>query len=356
MVEIKIALLDRRFGSESGNIPNSWIIKKTNSNVSECARGENTFALIDAFGETMTGSIEMETEYNDLTEYDAIYMRVRNPVEELNAIKKIRETCPKTVMIAYTDEWVNFNTIEKMQKYKFKELSETVDAVVCGFGLNYSQEIFDKLEIKNYYHSPYAGDVGYWKQWYRPYSRKSNYIVGMWHLRSIFGQGRGDVQHETTFKVMNHLQKRFDVDCKFFLNFDGWKYEGIIREKMKELGINCELIKHIPNDADFNEVLSKARLFIEEYPSPSYSRATVVSACVGTPQISTYLNDPSRVCFPNLTVNYGETEKMYGLGRKLLENEQFNKKQVKIAQTNVEYYNYPQYKNRIIQLVNKLRK
>jgi len=353
MADLKVALIDRRNGVHGGNTPNNWNIRKWANTTGNLQGGENTYALIAAFGEVMMGMCEAGTDFQPLTEYDIIYMRMRNPNEELPHIKRMRETCPKPKIIIYTDEWVNFKTEDLAKKQKWKEVADTVDAITCGFGKKYTEEIFKGLDINNFYHLPYAGDVRFWKTKYKPYSKKGNYITGMWHLRSFFGQGTGDLKHTDTFNVLQHLCKTHGVGAKFFLNFDGRKHVNHIREYLNKISFKCELITHVSN-AEFDEIMSKSLLFYEEYPTPAYSRATVVSACVGTPSISNYLNDPSRVCFPELTVNNKDINAVKRIGDKLLSDAGYWKEQAKYGREAVEYYNYPAYRDRIIQLVDTL--
>ena len=352
MAEMKVALLDRRYGTHGGHSPNNWVIRNASPDLGDIGRGENTYSIIDAFGSVMSGSVENGSNFNDLTEYDAIIMRVRYPIGETPHIRRLREACPKPKLIAYTDEWVNYKT-EDLHKHGFKELSENVDAIVCGFGKEYQQEIFEGMGITNYHHLAYGGDVSFWKKFYRPFSKKSNYIVGMWHLRSIIGQGAGDLRHTDTFDALQHICKENGVKAKFFLNYDGAKHINFIRDYLNRISFDCELIKHVSN-TEFNEIMSKAKLFYEEYPTPAYSRATVVSACVGTPSISNYLNDPSRICFPDLTVENKDIDGVKRLGDKLLSDKIFWKDQAKQGRNNVEYYNYHALKDRIIQLVNTI--
>ena len=120
------------------------------------------------------------------------------------------------------------------------------------------------------------------------------------------------------------------------------------------MNLNCEFLTHSHNE-EFMDIMSRSKLFIEEYPSPAFSRATPVSAAVGTPSISTYYNEPSTKCFPDLTIDYEEWNTSIDIGSKLLGDKTFWKQQAKYGYDTCNYYWYPAHRDRIIQLVNTLR-
>ena len=174
-------------------------------------------------------------------------------------------------------------------------------------------------------------------------------------MRASKEQGRGDKVHSDTIKLMSRLQREFGVKCYFFLNFDGWKMEEAILRYAKRYDLDIKLLKHMNNE-EFNDKMASPLLFFEEYPCPAFSRATVVSAAVGTPQISTDMNEPSTMCFPDLTVPHGDMKKVYQLAKRLITDKDFWQEQSDAGVKNCEYYYYPALKERILNLYNKLRK
>jgi len=352
---MKTALLDRRFGTHggSGKTADSWSTRHGIDwdNRSYTGQG-NTFAFIDAFGEVMTGPIEAGTDYSVLKDYDLVYLRIRGG-NELEPITNLRETCPNTILIGYTDEYTGFYGLTPNSW--ISNISKQLDAMTCGFGQKYEKYVFDLMGVDNYHSCPYASDVQHWKQWGpKPREEKNFEIAGMWHIRSYMAQGRGDRLHTRTMKVFKEIQNKHGIKCSFFLNFDGWKLEEQIRAYCNSIGLEVDLIKHIPN-SEFNEKLSSSLLFFEEYPSPAHSRATVVSAAVGTPQLSTELNEPSTHCFPDLTVEYGDWNKIIRLSDKLITDEDFWTEQRDMGLEKCEYYWYPAFKERIMKLYTELK-
>lgn len=346
---MKAVLLDRRLGSHGGHDPQRWLIRQSAEIKHKGGKGhENTFAFIDAFGEVMTGSLETVTDYTPIKDYDLIYVRMRQ-YTGLNGLKKLRNTCKNSIIVLYIDEWVNFinftpNTwISKASKY--------VDAVTSGFGAEYEKEAFRNMGVKNYYHLPYAGPTNYWKTWFRPREEKEFAVVGMWHIRSCMQQGRGDRIHSQTLRTLRYLQNKHGIECWFFLNFDGWKAEEEIKKYIGNSDI--KLLRHMPNFA-FNEKMASALLFIEEYPCPCFSRGTVVSAAVGTPQVGNDMNEPSTRCFPDLTVKFGNWEEWTNLADRLITDEKFWTEQRDQGFKNVDYYNSHGFKERMLELYKKL--
>jgi len=352
---MKTALLDRRFGShDPRKTADTWILRHGVDwdNPNQTGQG-NTFALIDTFGEVMTGPLEISANYDIIKGYDLIYCRVRGAAA-VEALRKLRMTCRDSIIILYSDEWVGFSNFTP--NTWLTRASKYVDAVTCGFGPKYEAEAFRQMGINNYWHCPYGSAVNHWRKYGpQPREERENVVAGMWHIRSFMQQGRGDRQHSVTLRVLRALQERHGVDCWFFLNFDGWKLEKAIRNYADGIGLKVELLKHMPNN-EFNKRMASAILFFEEYPCPAYSRATVVSAAVGTPQISTDMNEPSLGCFPDLTVDYGDWGRVLHLADKLITDEAFWKEQRDKGLTNVDYYWYPALRTRIMNLYNHLRK
>jgi len=347
---MRIALLDRRFGTYGGHNKNNWNVLYGVSGMD--ARGrENTFSIIDAFGEVMTGPLELGTDYKIVRSYDLIFLRIRAK-RELDVVRSIRKICKNSILIGYCDEWVGFKTLTPSSW--LTKISRTLDAITCGFGKRYEEMAFQLMGIKNYYHLPYAGPIEYWQKWFKPKEKRENAIAGMWHIRSFLQQGRGNPAHTITLKTLYELQKRHGVDCWFFLNFDGKKLETKIRKTAKKIGLKVELLNHMSNK-DFNERMSRAMVFMEEYQCPNYSRATVVSAAVGTPQVGTDMNEPSKICFPDLTVKHGEWNRWLNLGSELLTNDGFWKVQSLSGVKNVSEFSYGAFKKRVETLYNELR-
>jgi len=368
---MKVALLDRRFAHSRQDLPEKFSVKpRIKWNEPTQNGNENTFAVIDTFDDVLTGPLRQGTDYTILQDYDLIYLRIRElrsrevlklhekgqfvEMVEIEPIMDLRKTCPNSIIVGYTDEYVGVSRIDHSMLDGLKKMAQYLDAIVCGFGRDYQADLFSQLGIENYYHLPYAGDVYHWKKYYKPPEEKEYRVSGMWHIRSYSGQGRGDRNHTTTFSIMKKLQDNHGIKCRFYLNFDGWKLEDALRGHISRLGLNCELMQHMGSDEFYNSMASDL-IFIEEYPAPAYSRATVVSAAVGTPSISNYLNDPSRVCFPELTVEWDEKNKMVRLAEKLINDKLFYKQQAEAGFNNSEYYYYPAHKERVLELYDILR-
>lgn len=149
------------------------------------------------------------------------------------------------------------------------------------------------------------------------------------------------------------MQDEFGVQCKFFTNFDGRNFISVLKDEIDNQGVDCELIPHV-DSSEFRETMSESKVFFEEYLCPSFSRATVVSAAVGTPSISTDMNEPSTGCFPDLTFQYPNKLQALKLGRKLLDDNDFWKQQSKTGYDNSEYYYYPAFKERLMNLYEEL--
>jgi len=352
---MKTALLDRRFGTHggSGKTANNWLVRRGKlwDNPTHIGQG-NTFSFIDTFGDVMTGPIEYGTDYSILKDYDLVYLRIRDG-SELGPITNLRRTCPEPILIGYCDEWINNYGLTPMSW--IAHVAIQLDAITCGFGYPYEKRAFDSMGINNYYHIPYSSDVMHWKKWGpKPLEDKDFLTAGMWHMRSFLAQGRGDRIHGLTMRTMKKLQDKHGIECCFFLNFDGWKLEDSIRSYCNHIGLEIDLLKHMHN-YEFNEKLSSCLLFFEEYPCPAHSRATVVSAAVGTPQISTDMNEPSTHCFPDLTVRFGEWGEVEQLANRLITDEEFWTEQRDAGLKNCEYYWYPAFKERIMSLYTELK-
>lgn len=352
---MKVALLDRRFGTSEGVNPdrrNNWSIRHGMPEwYSNYSGNGNTFSFMDAFGEIMTGPSESGTDYTPLIDYDLVYIRARGPAE-ISSTADLNETCPKPVKIVYTDEWINQRSFDTSSW--ITEISKNVDAVTCGFGEPYEKEAFAQLGIDNYYHCPYGGDIHSWSKWYKPMEEREHAVAGMWHMRSFKEQGRGTKIHRRTLDTLRTLQHKFGVKCYFFLNFDGWKLETEIQQYTNAIGLEVELLKHMPNN-EYNEKMASVRLFLEEYPCPAYSRATVVSAAVGTPQVGNDMNEPATGCFPDLTPKYGDWNTWNQLAGRLISDDEFWLEQSEAGRENAWYYYYPAVKERLLALYNKLK-
>jgi len=351
---VKVALLDRRFGKHGGHKPEDYWRERQGvewRNPDQCGQG-NTFAFIDAFGEVMTGPLEVGVDYSLLKDYDLLYLRMRDGNCGL-ATKRLRETCSKPVIIGYTDELVN-SGINDLHPHKgwIYEVSKHIDVMISSFPEKYERPKHEKLGITNWEYCPYGSDVFHWKQWYN--EDKANVVAGMWHMRSFMRGGMGDRIHSQTFSIMRKLQKYYDVECVFFLNFDGWKLEPQIREHVDSIGLDVKLVRHVQNNV-FNEMLSKCKVFMEEYQCPNYSRATVVSAGVGTPQVGTDMNTPSNVLFPFTTTEHGNWEEFLSKAEQLLGDEKFYRTvQTKALNMTNQFY-YPMLKKRILELYERYR-
>ena len=157
---MKVALLDRRFGTSEGVNPdrrNNWSIRHGMPewfNIGYSGNG-NTFSFMDAFQEIMTGPSESGTDYTPLKDYDLVYIRARG-ADEIESTRVLRETCPDPIIIVYTDEWVNFKWFRPDSW--ITAISKNVDAVTCGFGEPYEKQAFGLMGVNNYHHCPYGGD------------------------------------------------------------------------------------------------------------------------------------------------------------------------------------------------------
>jgi hypothetical protein len=306
---------------------------------------------MNTFDEVMTGPLDKHADYNILKDYDLVYLRIRGN-DEPNYIKNLRVTCPDSILIGYTDEWVNFRNFP-LNTWIY-HASLYLDAITCGFGEPHERKAFQMMGIKNYYHLPYAGPIKKWAKWYKPLEEKEFAIAGMWHMRSIKEQGRGDRVHSMTLKIFKEIQNRTGCNCYFFLNFDGHKTLNAIRSYAINLGLKCKFLKHMSN-SDFNEKMASVRVFFEEYQCPAYSRATVVSAAVGTPQVGNDMNEPSQGCFPDLTSKFGDWSKNRDDIYRLMTDDKFWIQQSVEGQNNCEYYYYPAYQKRLLDLYNHLK-
>lgn len=352
---MKVALLDRRFGThDERNTIENWKIKKGIEWYTNQSGQGNTYAFIDAFGKVTTGPLEVGADYSRLKDFDLLYLRIRSsPCAK--ATKQLRETCSKPVIIGYSDELVGAN-INNMSGYEWlREASEHVDVMTSSFPEKYDRPKHEGLGIKNWMFCPYGSDVYHWNEWAKPLSEKKNIVSGMWHIRSFMRGGYGDRLHSRTFLVMKSLQEKFGVECRFFLNFDGWKQESKIREYTNSLRLNVELVKHVPN-SQFNSMLAESKIFMEEYQCPNYSRATVVSASVGTPQIGTDMNTPSNKLFPEVTTTHGDWDIFLQFAERLLVDKQFYLDVQRKGLERTEYFYYPALRERILKLYNKYKR
>jgi len=348
---VKVALLDRRFGTHGGHDRTYWLVRKGVEWYNKDQTGSgNTFAFIDTFGDVMTGPLESGTDYRILQDYDLAFLRARG-YDCMLATKQLRETCPNLVIICYTDELVNesINDIRPRRGWIY-EISQYVDRVVCSFPAKYDKPKFDKLGATNYEYCPYAGDVHHWKQWYT--ETKQNIVAGMFHLRSFMRGGCGTYEHQTTFGILRRLQKKYGVKIRFFLNFDGHKAVPRIRQFVGDL--NVELVQHVHSPA-FNTMLAETKVFIEEYQAPNYARSTVVSACVGTPQVGTDMNTPSNVLFPETTVPHGDWDGFVERCERLLTDDEFYKDVQAKALKRSSYFYYPRFRGRVLRMYNMIR-
>jgi len=245
-----------------------------------------------------------------------------------------------------------------------REASEYMDVLTSSFPEKYERPKHEALGIKNWEYCPYGSDVYTWRKWYKPLEEKDNVVSGLWHIRSYMRGGVGDRIHSRTLQIMKLLQDKYKVKCIFFLNFDGHKSLPSIKSYVNALGLDVELVKHVhPNI--FNEMLSKHKVFFEEYQCPNYSRATAVSASVGTPQVGSDMNTPSNVCFPYTTSIHGDwddyTSKIEQLltdevfYRKLLTDEVFYRTIQKNALNMSSYLYYPALKERLLKLYRKYK-
>jgi len=350
---MKTALLDRRFGThDSRNTIDNWKVKKGAEWYSEQTGQGNTYAFIDAFGEVMVGPLEKGANYSILKDYDLIYARLRaSPCAE--AIKQLREECPDPVIIGYSDELVNAN-INYLGGYTWLcEASKHMDVLTSSFPEKYERPKHEKLGIKNWMFCPYGSSVNSWKRYYN--EDKKNMVAGMWHIRSFMRGGCGDKIHSRTFQIMKNLQDEYGVECIFFLNFDGWKLIPQITPYVEGIGLEVELVKHLPN-SEFNARLAECKVFMEEYQCPNYSRATVVSASVGTPQVGTDMNTPSNVLFPDTTSIHNDWETYQKMAERLLTDKQFYKRVQTQSLNNSEYFYYNKLKERILKLYRKYKR
>jgi hypothetical protein len=347
MADLKVALLDRRFGTHGGKPKNTWKLA-----VNQTGEG-NTFAYLGAFSRVMTGSIERGTDYSILKDYDLVVLRVRDPKNELVPIQDLRNNT-SAVILAYCDEWVNYDN-EQMIIQKFPELSETVNAVICGFGKHYQEDAFKDIGVTNFHSLPYASDIDVWRKYFTPLERrKGNYITGMYHIRSHIGRGKGDKIHTKTLDALAWAQREYSVECKMFLNYDGHCVLNDMEQYASRIGLRCEFLPHMHND-EFYKIMSQSMLFIEEYPTPAHSRATVVAACTGTPQISTYYNEPSRLCYPDSTIHYDDwNEYKYHVDR-LLTDDDYWTYISDMAFVLSHHYSYWALKDRVIELYDRLK-
>lgn len=144
------------------------------------------------------------------------------------------------------------------------------------------------------------------------------------------------------------------MECYFFLNFDGHKSKEAIQDYADTLELDVKLLEHMSNTA-FHETMADMLFFVEEYQCPSFSRATVVSAAVGTPQLGTDMNEPAIGCFPDLTIKHGDWGRWYELASKLIDDPKFWAEQRDIGVRNCSYYWYPAFKERLMTLYSKLR-
>jgi len=355
--KIKVALLDRRIGEHGGQKKPYWKVlfgKDWKNN--QMFGQENTFAFIDAFAEgnkkgVLCGALEVGEDYNKLKDYDLIYLRIRKPVCG-EATIQLREQCPKPVIIGYTDELVNTKINAHLWK-SFKWLEATsryCDVLTSSFPEKYERPKYEALGVKNWRFCPYAGDVKWWNNYYKPLEEKEHEVSGMYHIRSHLEGGYGDQAHTQTFKAMKNLQDKYDVKCRFFLNFDGWKLIPKMEKVANQLGLEVNLTKHTGSHLAFNQLMAKTKVFMEEYQSPAYSRATLVSAAVGTPQVGTDFNTPSNVCFPDTTATHGDWSSWVGSAERLLTDDRFYKDVQQKGINRMEYFYYNQFRERLMKL------
>ena len=351
----KVALLERRFGShDPRHSKTNWQIRYGVKWYDKDLIGQgNTFAFIDAFGEVMTGPLEPDMDYSPVKDYDLIYVRIRAPPCVVG-VKQLREQCPDPVIIVYTDELANENIKNLCHGGWLYDASKCVDAITCGFPEKYDRPKFEKMGITNYVFCPYASSVYHWLNWWKDYEDKKNVVSGMWHIRSFMAGGCGDRIHSRTLKIMKYLQTNYDVECRFFLNFDGWKLETQIKKFAESNGLEVELVRHVDNNV-FNNMMAESKIFIEEYQCPNYSRATVVSASVGTPQVGTDMNTPSNVLFPETTVPHGDWDGFVERCERLLTDDEFyNDVQAKALKRS-SYFYYPRFRGRVLRMYNMIR-
>jgi len=346
------ALLDRRFGThDERNILDNWKVKKGVEWYSDQSGSGNTYAFIDAFGEVMTGPLEAGADFSVLKDYDLLYLRLRAE-GCAEATKQLREQCPDPVIIGYSDELVNAN-INYMGGYKWLcEASKYIDVLSSSFPEKYERPKHEALGITNWEFCPYGSDVYHWRKWYR--EKKENIVSGMWHIRGYMRGGVGDRIHSRTFQIMKYLQNKYGVECRFFLNFDGHKSLPLIKSYTDSIDLDVELVKHVPNSR-FNEMLAESKVFMEEYQCPNYSRATVVSASVGTPQVGTDMNTPSNILFQYTTSIHGDWNDYISKAEQLLTDEVFYRTIQKKALNMSSYFYYPALKERILKLYRKYK-
>lgn len=356
-MDLKVCLLDRRFGKHggSGKTKPYWVKKHGKDWKNKQHFGqENTFAFVDAFDTNdgvLCGAIEKGEDYTRLKDFDILYLRIRGP-EGVVAIKRMREQCHRPVIIGYCDELVNWRIPPDFNHVQWiAEVSKYVDVLTSSFPEKYERPKHEALGITNWEFCPYAGDVLWWRNYYQ--EQKEREISGMWHIRSFMRGGFGDVLHSQTFKTMKYLQDEYNVKCRFFLNFDGWKSLPLIEPYVKHLGLEVELTKHTGSQDIFNKLMANTRVFMEEYQSPAYSRATVVSAAVGTPQVGTDMNTPSNILFPELTVQHGDWDGFREKVELLLTNDSFYRDIQAKGLYRTSYFYYEQFKERILKLYEK---
>jgi len=351
---MKMALIERRFGThDPRNTKDNWKIKRGVPWYNPDYSGNgNTFSFIDAFGEVMTGPLEDGVNYSIVKDYDLLYVRLRGP-KCAEAVKQLREQCPTPVIIAYTDELVN-NSINDLcfRKSWIYDASLHVDVVTSSFPEKYERPKHEKIGLTNWEYCPYGSDVMSWRKWYKPLKEKDFIVAGMWHIRSYMRGGVGTREHIESLEILDDMQKQFGVKCRFFLNFDGHKVEQLIERYAENIALDVELIRHVPNN-EFYEMLSKTKVFFEEYQCPCYSRATVVSASVGTPQVGTDMNTPSNVCFPDTTVTHGDWSGFREKIKLLLSDDKFYVATQEKALLMSKYFYYPSLKERLMKLYNE---
>jgi len=354
MNELKTALIERRFGThDSRNTKENWKFKQGVPWYNPDYNGNgNTFSFIDAFGKVMTGPLEDGVDYRIVKDYDLLYVRLREG-KCAEAVKQLREQCPNPVIIAYTDELINESIHDlRFRKHWIYDASKYVDVVTSSFPEKYERPKYEKIGLMNWKPCPYGSDVMSWRKWYKPLKEKDNVIAGMWHIRSYMRGGTGTREHAQSLEIMKSIKKDFDVKCVFFLNFDGHKVEHLIRKYANAIGLDVKLVKHVPNQ-QFYEMLSKCKVFFEEYQCPTYSRATVVSANVGTPQVGTDMNTPSIVCFPDTTVIHGDWNSFVDKIKRLLSDNKFYMATQEKALLMSKYFYYPSLKERLMKLYNE---